>query len=54
MNDRGAGTILHVAAFLFVAGFMVFFWMIYRKLRKVVRRTRKMMRREKAYNRSRS
>jgi len=40
--------IVHASVFLLAVGFFVFFYMIYRGLRKMVKRARKIRRREKA------
>ena len=54
MNVTSLRIVGHVAVTLLAAGFMVFFWLIYKKTRKVVRRSRKICRRQKAYYKTRS
>ena len=42
----------HATSVLLLIGMMVFFWMIYKKTRKVYRRGQKAKRRERKYNKS--
>jgi F0F1-type ATP synthase assembly protein I len=44
--------IAHATSVLFLIGMMVFFWIIYKKTRKVYRRGQKAKRRERKYNKT--
>jgi hypothetical protein len=47
VNPKSLLLLGHVATGLMAGGFIVFFWMIYKKTRKVVKRSAKIKRREK-------
>jgi len=42
----------HATSALFLIGMILFFWMIFKKTRKVYRRGQKAQRRERKYNKS--
>jgi hypothetical protein len=46
MNGRSLIATGHLLTFMLAIGMIAFFWMIYKKTRKVVRKSRKMCRRE--------